>query len=142
MMNEASNSLEPLYSQLRIVIHHLLIDSSSELEKLQNKQHQIKEQLVHTRVSVDNVATVPEPPPQPNTPDVHNAQVPDLEKSAEQYESNKLLVHQIPQVEEEHIQLFLENILKMDSQNDFVVEVRGGSAMITFLNAQFSCEGM
>ena len=70
------------------------------------------------------------------------AQVPDLEKSAEQYESNKLLVHQIPQVEEEHIQLFLENILKMDSQNDFVVEVRGGSAMITFLNAQFSCEGM
>ena len=141
-MNEASNSLEPLYSQLRIVIHRLLIDSSSELEKLQNKQHQIKEQLVHTRVSVDNVATVPEPPPQPNTPDVHNAQVPDLEKSAEQYESNKLLVHQIPQVEEEHIQLFLEKILKMDSQNDFIVEVRGGSAMITFLNAQFSCEGM
>ena len=128
--------------QLRSVIHHLLIDSSSELEKLQNKQHQIKEQLVHTRVSVDNVATVPEPPPQPNTPDVQYAQVPDLEKSAEQYESNKLLVHQIPQVEEEHIQLFLEKVLKMDSQNDFIVKVRGGSAMITFLNAQFSCEGM
>ena len=128
--------------QLRSVIHHLLIDSSSELEKLQNKQHQIKEQLVHTRVSVDNVATVPEPPPQPNTPDVQYAQVPDLEKSAQQYESNKLLVHQIPQVEEEHIQLFLEKILKMDSQNDFIVEVTGESAMITFLNAQFSYEGM
>ena len=68
-------------------------------------------------------------------------QVPDLEMSAEQYESNKLLVHQIPQVEKEHIQLFLENVLKMDSHNDFIVEVRGGSAMITFLNAQFSYEG-
>ena len=108
---------------------------------MQKEHHKIKEQLVRMRVSVDNVATVPEPPPQPNTPDVQYAQVPDLEKSAEQYESNKLLVHQIPQVEEEHIQLFLENVLKMDSQNDFFVEVRGGSAMITFLNAQFSYEG-
>ena len=70
------------------------------------------------------------------------AQVPDLEKSAKQYENNKLLIHQIPQVDEEHLRLFLGNTLKMDPQNDFVVEVRGGSAMITFLNAQFSCEGM
>ena len=64
-----------------------------------------------------------------------------VEKSAEQYQNNKLLVHQIPQVEEEYVQLFLENVLEMDSQNDFIVEVRGGSAMITFLNAQFSYEG-
>ena len=71
------------------------------------------------------------------------AQVPDLETSSEQYESNKLLVHQIPQhVDEEHLQLFLESVLKMVSQNDFIVEVRSGSAVITFLNAQFSCEGM
>ena len=73
------------------------------------------------------------------------AQVPDLKKSAEQYEqyeNNKLLVHQIPQVEEEHLQLFLGSTLKMDTRSDFVVEVRGGSAMVTFLSAQFSYEGM
>ena len=70
------------------------------------------------------------------------AQVPDLETSSEQYESNKLLVHQIPQVDEEFLQLFFGNNLKMDSQNDFTLEVRGGSAMITFLNAQFSYEGV
>ena len=70
------------------------------------------------------------------------AQVPDLKKSAEQYENNKLLVHQIPQVEKEYLQLFLGSTLKMDARSDFIVEVRGGSAMITFLNAQFSYEGM
>ena len=70
------------------------------------------------------------------------AQVPDLEASSEQYESNKLLVHQIPQVDEEFLQLFFGNTLKMDSQNDFIVEVRSGSAVITFLNAQFSYEGV
>ena len=62
---------------------------------------------------------------------------------AEQYENNKLLIRQIPQqVDEEHLQLFLESTLKMVSQDDFVVEVRGGSAMITFLSAQISNEGM
>ena len=62
------------------------------------------------------------------------------EESGKQYESNKLLIHQIPQVNEEHLQLFLESTL--DSQNDFALEVRGESAMITFLNAHFSYEGM
>ena len=69
------------------------------------------------------------------------AQVPDLKKSAKQYENNKLLIHQIPQVDKEHLQLFLGNTLKMDPQN-VVVKVRDGSAIITFLNAQFSYEGM
>ena len=71
------------------------------------------------------------------------AQVPDLEVSSEQYESNKLLVHQIPQdIDEDYLRLFLESTLKLDPQNDFIVEVRGESAMITFLNAWFSNEGM
>ena len=68
-------------------------------------------------------------------------EIPNLEKSAEQYESNKLLIHQIPQVEEDYLQFFLEGALKMDSQDQFVVEVKGESAMITF-NSQFSNEGM
>ena len=38
----------------------------SELERLQKKQHKIKEQLVHVKVSVDNIATNSELPPQPN----------------------------------------------------------------------------
>ena len=70
------------------------------------------------------------------------AQVPDLVKPVEQYESNKLLVHQIPQVDEDYLLHFFENTLQMNSQNDFIVEVRNGSAMVTFLKAQFSYEGM
>ena len=69
--------------------------------------------------------------------------IPDPKESGEQYDSNKLLIHQIPQdIDEDYLQLFLEGTLKMDSQDQFVVEVRGESAMITFLNAQFSYEGM
>lgn len=61
---------------------------------------------------------------------------------AEQYENNKLLIRQIPQqVDEEHLQLFLESTLKMISEKDFAVEVKGRGAMITFLSAQFSNEG-
>ena len=67
----------------------------------------------------------------------------DLEKTGKQYESNKLLIRQIPQqVTEKHLQLFLEGTLRLDPQDDFAVEVRSGGAMITFLNAQFSNEGM
>ena len=68
------------------------------------------------------------------------ARIPDQEESGKEYESNKLLIHQIPQVNQEHLQLFLDSTL--DSQNDFIVEVKGGSAMITFLNVHFSNEGM
>ena len=69
--------------------------------------------------------------------------IPDPGESGEQYDSNKLLIHQIPQdIDKDYLQLFLEGTLKMDSQDQFVVEVRGESAMITFLNAQFSYEGM
>ena len=57
------------YSCILCVSHdhmNITIDSHSELEKLQKKQHKIKEKLVHMKVSVDNVATIPELPPQPN----------------------------------------------------------------------------
>lgn len=68
--------------------------------------------------------------------------IPNPKESSEQYESNKLLIHQIPQeVDKEYLQLFLEGTLRMDSQDEFVVEVRGRSAIITFLKAQFSNEG-
>ena len=68
--------------------------------------------------------------------------IPNPKESSEQYESNKLLIHQIPQeADKEYLQLFLEGTLRMDSQDEFVVKVRGGSAMITFLKAQFSNEG-
>ena len=71
-----------------------------------------------------------------------HVKIPNPKESGEQYESNKLLIHQIPQeVDEVYLQLFLEGTLRMDSQNEFVVEVRGRSAIITFLNAQFSNEG-
>ena len=64
------------------------------------------------------------------------------EEPAEEYEANKLLIRQIPQnVDEEHLQLFLEKVLQMEHQDDFVVEVSGGSAVITFHNAQLSVEG-
>ena len=69
-------------------------------------------------------------------------EIPNLEEPGEQYESNKLLIHRIPQdIDKEHFQHFLEGALKMDSQDQFVVEVKGESAMITF-NSQFSNEGM
>ena len=89
------------------------------------------------------VLSVPEHTIRKTKVQLQYAQVPDVETSSEQYESNKLLVHQIPQqVDEEYLQFFLESALKMDSQNDFIVEVRGESAMVTFLSAQFSYEGM
>ena len=68
-------------------------------------------------------------------------EIPNLEESGEQYESNKLLIHRIPQVEEDYLRFFLEGALKMDSQDQFVVEVKGESAVVTF-NSQFSNEGM
>lgn len=65
------------------------------------------------------------------------------EEPAEDYEANKLLIRQIPQyVDEEHLQLFLEKVLQMERQDDFVMEVSRGSAVITFHNAQLSDEGI
>ena len=95
----------------------------------------------YTPVAVQ-VPSVPEHTIRGSKPQLQYARICHQEESSEQYENNKLLIHQIPQVDKEHLQYFLESALKMDSQVDFVVEVRGESAMITFFNAQFSNEGM
>ena len=91
------------------------------------------------------VLSVPEHIVQGATLQLQYANTPNVleEEPAEQYEANKLLIRQIPQnVDEEHLQLFLEKVLRMEHQNDFVVEVTRGSAVITFRNAQLSAEGI
>ena len=87
------------------------------------------------------VPSVPERTVHGSKPQLQYARICNQEESSKKYESNRLLIHQIPQVDKEHLQYFLESALKMDSQDEFVVEVRGESAIITFLNTQFSKEG-
>ena len=91
------------------------------------------------------VLSVPEHIVQGATLQLQYANTPKVleEEPAEQYEANKLLIRQIPpNVDEEHLQLFLEKVLRMEHRDDFVVEVTRGSAVIIFRNAQLSAEGI
>ena len=91
---------------------------------MQKKQHKIKEQPVHLKVSVDNIATVSELPPQPNIhPDT--LEVSDLP----------------PDADTELLKLYFESS-KSGSHNDAVEKcsiVVQGTAHIKFQSPEGTC---